>query len=662
LERPKHSLGWIAAAALAALNLYFCREALFIEFSGYANSMHGFWMALAGLPGKAWLIPSWWPWWDGGMPLEFTYAPLVPWLTGGIAALAGIPVSHAWHIVTVLVICVGPVTLFWACHRLTNSISYGLAAALIYCLVAPTELLAPDSTFAWQHFLDARRLYLSFVWDETPHLASLAIFPLALLSWIRLLERPGRAAYALAIPATAAVVLANAFGATLLALALLLLLSARPREWRVILQRLGLVGLAAYFLVSPWMPPSLIATLVRNTNLYPEGAWTADSPIALLMVALAWTALAALLDRLGATWFTRFWLLMAFLTSSVIALHHHLDWHFLPQPARYKMEAELALAVALVFCARPLLDRLPLSARLALVAVLLPACVWQVIAHRRFAKNVIRSVVAEQTVEYQVARWLEQTRPDTRVFAPGSIAGWLRTFAAVPQVGGGPFTTAINPVQQMAVETVYGQRGLTARPAELELLWMKAFGADTVIVSGRQSREFWKPFRDPKVFTTLPLLWGDSDTMIYQVPARHYSLAHVLPAGALVVLAPRAGDDVGEIRRYVAALDDESLPAAELHWQGSSRALVRARTAPGQAISVQINYHTGWRASDGGRPVPIRADGLGLMVLDPRHSGAHAIELRFTGGWEALATRAVAAAVIAAGLFLSLRKRIARRA
>ncbi|HML16343.1 MAG TPA: hypothetical protein VK419_04930, partial [Bryobacteraceae bacterium] len=35
-----------------------------------------------------------------------------------------------------------------------------------------------------------------------------------------------------------------------------------------------------------------------------------------------------------------------------------------------------------------------------------------------------------------------------------------------------------------------------------------------------------------------------------------------------------------------------------------------------QSLSIQIAYHPGWRATVDGRAVPIRPDGLGLMVLD----------------------------------------------
>src|SRR5580700_6314197 len=71
--------------ALLWINVYICRE-LFHQQIAPMASMHGFWVALAEHANQSWLHPTWWPYWDSGMPFESTYAPLVPALT---AAWAG---------------------------------------------------------------------------------------------------------------------------------------------------------------------------------------------------------------------------------------------------------------------------------------------------------------------------------------------------------------------------------------------------------------------------------------------------------------------------------------------------------------------------------------------------------------------------------------------
>src|SRR5437016_13568990 len=71
------------------INAYICHE-LFTNQTARMNSMHGFWVALAKRDGSSWLHSNWWPFWDGGIPFEFTYAPLIPWLISAWSAIRGI--------------------------------------------------------------------------------------------------------------------------------------------------------------------------------------------------------------------------------------------------------------------------------------------------------------------------------------------------------------------------------------------------------------------------------------------------------------------------------------------------------------------------------------------------------------------------------------------
>jgi hypothetical protein len=612
-------------AAILWLNLYLCRQAFFIESSGYANAMHGFWMALARVPVRDWILPTWWRYWDGGMPLEFTYPPLVPWLIRAISLAGGTPVSHAFHILAAVVFCLIPVILFWTCRRMSGSIAFSFLAALLYSLWSPTELAAPDARFGWSHVGDARRMYLTFVWDELPHHIAVGLFLVALANWVRMFKKPssnealrpgspgklgsnvqkglGRT-WALAVLAAAGAVLANAFGATLLAVGLVCLLLARPRaEWRTGVRAIGTAAIVAYLLISPWLPPSLIQTITRNSNLYPEGAWTSDSVKALALVAAGWVVVAWLVRRFLQDWFLRFWLQLAYILTAVVAVHHHLGWHFLPQSGRYKVEMELAVSVAVAFA----LWRLPKPVLAVLLLVLLPVGVRQVISHRRYSKVIVRSVPADSMFESRMARRLEADRYGPRVFAPGSLAMWLNYFAPdIEQFGGGSFPTALNPVQQAAIQAIHA--------GERTEYWLRSFAGGTFVVSGKEGGEFWKPFRAPEAFEgQFPVLWLEPGTAVYQVPSAPRSLASV---------------DGG---------------TAGFTWQSSNRAAVYGDVPPDRRISVKINYHPGWRASGAAR---ILRDPHGVMILETRRSGPQTIELRYTGGWEGIATRMLMLAAI----------------
>ena len=104
------------------------------------------------------------------------------------------------------------------------------------------------------------------------------------------------------------------------------------------------------------------------------------------------------------------------------------------------------------------------------------------VSHRRYAVDTIRPVEIARTIEYRVARWVDTHLPERRVMVPGSIAQWFNVFSPSPQLSGGSYSTTPNPAQQRAMISVLTGRG-PDQTAE-SILWLKAFGAHAVTVSG----------------------------------------------------------------------------------------------------------------------------------------------------------------------------------
>ena len=102
------------------------------------------------------------------------------------------------------------------------------------------------------------------------------------------------------------------------------------------------------------------------------------------------------------------------------------------------------------------------------------------------------------------------------------------------------------------------------------------------------------------------------------------------------------------------ALDDSSLPPVEMRWDGTNRIRVRTTANAGQAISLQVSYHPGWHARGGGHAIPLHADGLGLMWLDPNCHGPCEVDLNYDGGWELRLSRWISYGTMAALLLLPL--------
>ncbi|HTC86806.1 MAG TPA: hypothetical protein VK686_00840 [Bryobacteraceae bacterium] len=655
---------WLSALAYALallwINTYVCRD-LFRNPTAYMNSMHGFWIALAKHAGSNWLQLNWWPYWGCGLPFQFTYAPLIPVLIAAWTAVTGVSHILAFQSIAGVVYCLSPLTLFAMAWLLMRAPGYAFAAALCYSLLSPTQLIVPDAAFSWSSLWDARRLYLLAVWDDLPHLAALSLLPVAILFLVASLDRRRLRWYIPTVVLIALMALASEFGPVEIIMAAICLLFVFHREalWRNIAITLAL-GACAYAVVLPFLSPSLLLAISRASQDGRERGFNVGSFTALAIVVVGWVILSQYLPRWTTDWKLQFLVYFAYLTASVPILAQYLHRQFLPQPTRYKAEMEMALALLLVFGLRPWLQHVRFPLKVAIGFLLLALAAEQIVSHRHYAKAILVQRDITQTIEYRTAMQVQLL--GTRVMLPGSIAPWANAFTDVSQFSGAAWSEAMNPVQQLGVDAVYNGGATAEEDARVSLVWLRAFGVGGIAISGPNSQEYWKPYAHPNKFDgLLPVLWRADDVTIYQVPQRSASLAHVVPAAAIVTHPPAVASDVAEIEAYGQALDDRSLPVADMRWDGTNRMFVRANISNGQAVSVQISYHPGWHARANGHTVPLRADGLGLMWLAPDCQGSCELELDYDGGWELRLSRYISFAALAMLVLLPLGLALLRR-
>jgi hypothetical protein len=256
----------------------------------------------------------------------------------------------------------------------------------------------------------------------------------------------------------------------------------------------------------------------------------------------------------------------------------------------------------------------------------------------RYARDLTRPVRIEDRIEYREARWFDQHRPGARVFAPGSVSVWMNVFTDSPQMVGCCDQGVPSVEHRIAFYTVY--LGTGKQGADAAVLWLKAYGAQVLGVSGPASSETVKAYTEPGKFEgLLPVLWREGDDVIYQVsPPRDnapQSLAHVIHPDQQVRRAPVDGLDVEPLRPYVAALEDPSLPRAQFQWRNPHEAAIAADFAADQVLSVQVSYAPGWHATANGRPARLQSDRLGLLLVEPRCTGRCQVTLTYDGGAEA---------------------------
>jgi hypothetical protein len=588
---------------LFAVNAYICWRLFRLEYSQYMGSIEAAYIGISRhiLTGGGDL--SWWPAWYMGIPFQNAYPPLLHFLVAGAAAVGSVSTARAHHFVSALFYCFGPVWAYWAAAKITGRKTECFLAALVYSIVSPSALLVPEIAADLPGMWNSRRLQVLMVYGEGPHIASVALLPLALYLFeiARVKRRPEWDF--LAALGLAAVALTNWLGAFALA-ALMVSHLLRTKAW----VRAAGIGLFAYAVASPWIPPSTLAAVRLNAQTvgHYEHAYSA------LLWYLPLVTVGLYLLRNAPVWVT-FSVLMG--VPALLGYWFHID--VLPQPHRYHIEMDLGLCFAVVIS---VWEWIPARARTAVFWVILLVCAWRAYRLQRYARQLIEPVQIASRIEYRSAHWFLEHMPGERVLTAGTVEFWLNAFGETPQLGGGFLQGVINP--EMRVGSFF----ITALPdGPGAILWMKAFGVHAVEVNGPHSQEVYKDFVTPAKFDDLlPELWRSGDDVIYRVPGD--SLAHVMPPDALVKRPPVNGLDTVEMRRFVAALDRP----ASLVWHGTHRAAIDARIAPGEIVSVQENYHPGWHA-DRGR---ILKDGLGLMVIEPQCSGDCHIELSYDGGWE----------------------------
>jgi hypothetical protein len=647
---------------LVWMNAYVCREAFISPATGHFNSMHGEWIALARLGNFVSLSPEWWPWWGAGVPLEYTYAPLVPMLTAFVSRIEHGSYELAFNQITAATYCLVPVFLYFASWRLSGRAGFSFIAATACSLLSPIGLLMPDQAFHWSAAFDARRLFLLFEWDDLPHAMSLMLLPIAVWSLHRSLAEKRWRFYCLSALTMAAMMLANMFGVVLVSLIILTVPWTLMHGPRIAsFMRAVIIACCAYLLICPWLPPSLILTIRRNSVLDGEAAKSSVSLIALCVVAMAAVNVYRLsAGRIRNSSF-RWLLVFGSIVLLIPALDYYAGLHFLPQATRYKIEADLAIVWLVVFSLVSIVERMPAVLRISLAVVLVVLAGTQIIRYRRYSKALLRPVETSASIEYRTARWLAEQRPAQRAMLGGSIGQWADAFAEVPQLSAQPYTTTPNFEEYLATYITYSGLGAGDRDAAVSLLWLKAFGVQTIVVPGPASPEYWKPFANPNKFEgILPVLWRERDTTAYDVysgaPDNSVirSLAHIVRPGELVQTPPVNGIDVAGIRKYVAALESDRARTPVFRWNGTGRAVIDAQLASGEVLSVQINFYPGWHAVANGREARLRPDGLGLMVVEPGCSGDCHVELAYDGGRELRSCRLASAGfsllVLAAGI------------
>jgi hypothetical protein len=616
---------------LFTLNFYFCKELFTLEYSQFMGSIEAAYITISRYMIDNWRDLTWFPLWYGGIPFQNTYPPFLHAAVAMASVVFRVSPALAYHAVTAFFYCMGPVTLYALTLRLTGSRWCGLWAGLAYSVIPPSYFLMPSVRAGMGGEFSLRRLQALMAYGEGPHITALAMLPLGILCLDLALAKRRPQWYVLAAATIAVIVLSNWLGALALAISIfayLLAQSATDGGFVMWLKAFG-IGAMAYAFVLPWIPPSTIQAIQLNA-LHIAGDYVESYrrlPIYCVIGISFAIALKYAMERLKVSRPIQFSVMFAILISALPLGSEWFGVAIVPQPERYHLEMDLAICLAIVSGTFTLAQKAPQRFRYALASVALILCLLPTRLDRRHARRMIKPVKISETAEYEVARWFDSHVASGRVLAPGTISFWMNAFTDTPQVGGGFDQGRVSRSNSLALYQLYSGENAGVRASEIALLWMKAYGVQALSI-GR------KPFIQPERFHDLTPAARFGEDIIYWVPERSKSLAHVVPRTGLVRALPVNGLDVDQLRPYVKSLDDPVSPLADFRWTSRHSAEIHADLMPAQVLSVQITYHPGWHATVQGVACSLHGDGLGQIVVEPSCQGSCDVRLSYDGGSE----------------------------
>lgn len=623
---------------LFGLNAYICGNLFLVQFTQRMESIESSYMSISRYAMNHWGELNWFPLWFAGMPFHRVYQPGLHLTVAALATWFHQTPQHLYHVITAMTYSLGAVTLFWLFYRAMGSRGYALAVGLLYSLISPACFLVPSIRADIGGLLLPRRYQILVHYGEGPHITAVMMIPLIIFFLDKTISDRRWLFVPAAILALCACVLTNWTGTVGLSMAIVSYCASRMGRG-ALLDWLVLVGVAAvaYLIACPWIPPSIITSVLRNSQESYGTTFRAAHVLYGLSIAAVFAGMHFIFERLRTDRWMRFFLYFSLLTGVVVLGREWAGWFLLPQPNRFQVEMEMAFIASAVWCAKLVLDRSPRWVRIAAVAALALFCVMQFRHYRYYARAQTQPIQIENTIEYRMAKWFDAHMQGRRVFAPGNISLWMNMFTDVPQVAGCCDQSIPTFEHRIAVYAIYTGQNAGARDAEFSLLWLRAYGADAIAVTGPKSTEYYKPYRHPEKFRgVLPELWRDNeDDVIYDIPRHSRSLVHVIEPSQVVRRAPANGLDIEPLVPYVAALENPAMPVAAMTWKNPNQARIDTTLQSGQVLAVQVSYDPGWRAIVNGMAQPIKPDPLGLMVIDPGCTGPCSVELVYDGGSEA---------------------------
>lgn len=516
---------WVAVAILAVVSFLLYRPFFSPLDLPYRESIE------PGYAGMARFMrdhPNPWGWYPlqyGGLPTQFMYLPALPYTAAALSKITGIEPEYAHRLITSTFAVLAPLAVYWFLVVFLGSKRWAFAVAFAYLVWSPCygliEQVDKDRGLVYLPW----RLQVMAKYGEGPHNVGLAMLLPALIAAWRAATRRTRTSLVVAAIAMAAVTLVNWICALTLALAIsvmLLSVLGLGRLYQFSFRRVFLSGALAYGLACFWLIPSLIQTTFFNwpkdafgyTVNASSGWWFAGWIGGLLLIRMLFAGR----DRFFLCFVTSAFYCFGYLVVAFYSFQHDT----LPESRRYTPEFELFLFLAVGtwlwkgltstngvhrFCAiAPMVVMLAQGAPQLIRLVTQRAADWKLQAK-------------ESTTEYQIARWLNDQRPVGRIFASGGLRFRLNAWFDLPQAGG-TFETGLHTRTPLA-HAYKIRTNLGSKPGEElkdAVAALEQLQVEYLVVHGSASDEYYRDFKNPALYASLPVAARFGADVIYRIP------------------------------------------------------------------------------------------------------------------------------------------------
>ena len=605
---------------------------------------------------------AWNPYWYGGFPNHLIYPLLAPLSLALVQKLTFgfLSMPQVYRGVVAVAYVLTPVTLFFLVRYFTKrnliaffgALFYFLAPSANYFLIPGFRGLGEKLYFApWQ---------LSVITDygEGPHIIALALAPLAIIAYWRLLRQPSFYKLLLAAFLMGLVVSINLFSACALGYFLLgvflseFVLGKSKEKLFISLLLIPLV----YGLIAYCYDLSMLVSLSKSGYIHPENTFHLPpvTNLFLILIFIAGPLLFAFYELfknksklqnglvLG-IWFLIFW---------AIPYAFYRGYWFGSQPNRYMPELNMTVAIlgaaVLVWVYDWIVGKLGILGRVGKVGggAILLGCYITVLLYwsQGFIRHSWEMVAAHPDIksssEYKVAKWLGENinyESGERAYLTGSPAFFFNEFADVPQLRGDEDNAQADP---WWADVVYQVNAGT--DGQLALGWLEAYNVRFAVVDFGASTPY-KDFKYPDKFSDLETLAEIDGFKIMEIPGQHeiiqavdlteverlkpfsHPIKRVLDKEGLLSFLEATREPLGVQVEYTYA-----------YRQNPDLAVVKVKNANQKTgILFKSTYDSGWRArlvqttNSKQQRVEIIKTGPDLMLVKPKVAGDYTLELSY---------------------------------